>query len=70
MARFYILIEPWAIYVKDCAFFMKQGGHRPNSWGRYWTPVEATDIEHARIIGVEMRERGDYGNNPGAKPRE
>lgn len=51
----YVLIKPWAVYVKDAAFFVKQGG-LSQPWGRNWRGVHATDIEDARRYGERLRE--------------
>lgn len=57
-ARYFVLIKPWAIYVKEEQFFEQQGGLQ-ETWGKEWLPVEANSIDHARTIGEQMRE-----NNP------
>jgi hypothetical protein len=56
--KYYVLIQPWAIYVKEGKFFEEQQGLKED-WGKAWTPVDATSIEHARTIGELMRERGE-----------
>lgn len=48
--KFRILVEPWAVYVKDAVFFESQGG-LTEPWGKNWLEVEATSIEAARAIG-------------------
>ena len=53
MTNFMVLIQPWAVYVKDRAFFEEQGGFR-DSWGKSWRPVKARDIESARRKGQRM----------------
>ena len=50
MEKYYILVEPWAVYVKEGNFFESQGG-LTSDWGKYWRPVYADSIEHARLIG-------------------
>lgn len=53
--EFFILVEPWAVYVKEGNFFREQNG--PSSkWGERWERVEADSIEHARLIGEGMRQ--------------
>jgi hypothetical protein len=39
-----------AVFVKEGSFFRQQGGENAE-WGRHWTKVHATSIEHARQIG-------------------
>lgn len=56
-ATHFVLVEPWAVYVKDADFFRQQGGH-VQPWGRKWRPVTAASIEAARAIGEKLR-RGD-----------
>lgn len=50
----YVLIEPWAVYVKEGEFFKSQGGLE-EEWGMRWVPIMAESIEAAREIGVKMR---------------
>lgn len=45
--KFYILIEPWATYVKEAEFFKSQGG-LTEGWGKRWVEVETKSIEEAR----------------------
>jgi len=56
---YYILIEPWAVYVKEGEFFKSQGGLEKD-WGKYWIPVQADGIEHARSIGLYKRDVEGY----------
>jgi NTP pyrophosphatase (non-canonical NTP hydrolase) len=42
-----------AVFVKEKEFFISQGGDK-ESWGKEWTEVSATSIEHAREIGCEL----------------
>lgn len=53
---YYILIEPWAVYVKEANFFKAQGGLM-QPWGKKWEPACADSIEDAREIGVRRREQ-------------
>jgi len=53
--EFYILIEPWAVYVKEAEFFKSQGGPT-EEWGKRWELVEAKSIENARQKGKEKRD--------------
>lgn len=53
---FYVLVEPWAVYVKESAFFESQNG-LTEDWGKRWRPVFAADIESARVIGQGYREQ-------------
>ena len=50
MAKYYILIKPHAVYVKEGEFFESQGGLE-EEWGKNWKLIEATSIEHARSMG-------------------
>lgn len=58
---YYLLIEPWAVYVKEGDFFRDQGGLTEN-WGKRWEPVVAADIEAARAIGIKLRDSRDKNN--------
>lgn len=62
MTKFAVLIEPWAVYVKEWDFFIQQGGRR-QKWGKKWRPIMARDIESARLKGLRIRD----GKN--AKPK-
>lgn len=53
MAKFAVLVEPWATYVKDWDFFVSEGGLK-EKWGKRWIEVEAESIEDARRKGKEM----------------
>jgi hypothetical protein len=53
-ATHFILVEPWAVYVKEANFFRSQGGHK-EPWGQKWRPVTADSIEAARAIGEAQR---------------
>lgn len=52
--EFYVLVEPWAVYVKEKQFFIDQGGLQL-AWGTRWQHVYADSIEHARELGAAMR---------------
>lgn len=54
MKNYYISIRPWAVYVKDEAFFIKQGG-RTEPWGKSWVKIRARSIEDARQKGEARR---------------
>ena len=56
--RFYILIKPWAVYVKEGDFFVEQGG-LTEPWGSEWRIVMARDVDHAREIGKSRQAEGD-----------
>lgn len=43
----YVLVEPWAVYVKEADFFVAQGGLTAE-WGKRWKPLEASSLEDAR----------------------
>ena len=51
---YYVLIEPWAIYVKDAEFFVAQRG-LVEEWAKRWELVKAESIEHARFLGASKR---------------
>lgn len=53
MRDFMVLIQPWAVYVKERGFFIQQGGNR-DAWGKAWRRVKARDIESARRKGLKM----------------
>ena len=55
MTKFAVLIEPWAIYVKEWDFFVEQGGMR-QKWGKHWRPIMARSIEDARLKGLRIRD--------------
>lgn len=57
METYYVLIEPYAVYVKEGKFFKDQGGLK-EEWGKNWKPIIAEGIEHARLIGETMRDKG------------
>ncbi len=57
MAKYYILVKPWAVYVKEGEFFEAQGGLK-SDWGRAWQPVDAESIVEARSIGEQKRAGG------------
>jgi hypothetical protein len=54
IAIHYVLVEPWAVYVKEGEFFKDQGGLE-EEWGMRWVPVMAGSIEEAREMGIKMR---------------
>jgi len=53
MNAYMVLIQPWAVYVKDRAFFVQQGGLR-EPWGKAWRRVRASSVEAARSKGKKM----------------
>lgn len=53
MNSYMVLIQPWAVYVKEKSFFIQQGGQR-DEWGKAWRPVSASSIEAAREKGKNM----------------
>lgn len=53
-APYYVLVKPWAVYVKEGDFFRQQGG-LTDDWGKQWMPVAAGSIEGARAMGEQMR---------------
>ena len=50
---YYVLVKPWAVYVKEGHFFESEGGHTAE-WGKAWRKVRATSIEDARRQGYRM----------------
>jgi hypothetical protein len=64
MTKFMVLIQPWAIYVKERSFFVAQGGSRER-WGKHWRPVQARSIEAARSKGklCKRLNTGAFGAN-------
>ena len=65
--KFMVLIQPWAVYVKERGFFVDQGGAR-DAWGKAWRPVTASSIEAARNKGKKMT-RIENGKKIRYKPR-
>jgi hypothetical protein len=67
MSEYYILVQPWAVYVKEKSFFESQGG-LTEDWGKTWQLIQADSIEHARAIGyttrrtMASRENSGYDN--------
>lgn len=57
--EYYILVEPWAVYVKEAEFFKSQGG-LTQLWGKNWKLVEADSVEDARNIGKRLQPK-PYG---------
>jgi hypothetical protein len=55
MSKFAVLIESWAVYVKEWDFFVEQGG-LAQPWGKKWKPIMARDIESARRKGISRRD--------------
>lgn len=55
---YYILIRPWAVYVKDGQFFIDQGGLNAE-WGKDWVRVWANSFDEARQIGIDRRDKGE-----------
>jgi len=55
-ATHYILVKPWATYVKTAEFFRQQRADTPEGdrWHAAWKPVKAESIEAARKIGEQM----------------
>ena len=51
--KFYILIKPRAVYVKEAEVFKSQGG-LTGEWGKQWVEIEAESIEDARQKGKEI----------------
>lgn len=49
MNEYYVLVEPWAIYVKEKEFFESKGG-LTEQWGQRWVLVHANSIEDARAL--------------------
>ena len=63
MTRFAVLVEPSAVFVKDWAYFLSQGGRRL-AWGRRWRPILARDIESARRKGQKLEPYKSYAKRP------
>lgn len=49
MQRYYVRHNGHNWFVKDEQYFRQQGGTE-QEWGRAWTPIQATDAEHARYL--------------------
>lgn len=65
MTEYYILVKPWAVYVKEASFFVEQGGLTA-MWGSDWKKVTANSIEEARAIGMKERNTLPTGCTCGA----
>lgn len=53
--KFYVSIQPWAVYVKEADFFVEQGG-LVQPWGKFWVgPIDAESIEDARTWGKQQQ---------------
>lgn len=50
----YVQVKDSAVFVKDAAFFVEQGGLR-EPWGKTWEPVEADSLYDARRIAIKLR---------------
>src|SRR5690349_14032526 len=55
-APYFVLIKPYAVYVKEGHSFREQGGLSAE-WGRNWEPVQASDMGAARALGDALREK-------------
>lgn len=51
---YYVLVEPWAIYVKTEEFFLEQHGDT-EPWGKEWSRVEADSVDDARALGGRVK---------------
>lgn len=52
--EFYLLVQPWNVYVQEAAAFVANGG--PNAmWGKSWRKISATSISEAQEIGESKR---------------
>ena len=47
MYKYFVLVEPWAVYVKEYDYFISQGGLE-QEWGKKWKRLNADSIEDAR----------------------
>lgn len=47
MELYYVHHNSNAWFVKSASFFEQQGG-KEEEWGKYWKPIYADSIEHAR----------------------
>lgn len=53
MKDYFVLVEPWATYVKDANFFRAQRGHL-EPWGEKWIHLSAYSIEEARALAPKI----------------
>lgn len=63
MKSFAVLIEPWAVYVKDWDFFVSQGGETAE-WGKSWCKMQAKDLDDARRKGQALGEKKGICTKP------
>lgn len=57
----YVLVRPWAVYVKDGAFFEQQGGLK-EAWGEAWEKIDAVDLDAAYDKAFDMQKER-YGKS-------
>ena len=60
MAQYFVNIVNAAVFVKEGEFFQEQVAttkrfHPTDTWYEGWIEVDATSIEHARVIGVGIK---------------
>lgn len=49
--HYYILVYPWAVYVKEAHYFESQGGTTAE-WGKRWKKIEAGSLADAHKIAL------------------
>ena len=60
MENFYLCYNGAAVFVKEEGFFLRQKQQSPEWDTSAWRgPVAAEGVEHARMIGQRMVERGE-----------
>ena len=61
MPAFYVHYNGAAVFVKEANFLQAQKKEDPNWDTSAWKgPVQADGVEHARMIGQQMVERGEF----------
>lgn len=60
MGRYFVHFNGAVVFVKEAAFFEQQRRENPKWDTSAWKgPIAADGVEHARMIGQQMVERGE-----------
>lgn len=66
--KHFIMVNAAGVYVKDGDLFVQQGGLK-DPWGKNWKEIDADGLNHARMIGEGMRQRGEFTKAPEPEPQ-